>query len=168
MDFETYINNLSNESEKQFAKDFYEKLDSLNKLYNSSLNESTMYANGRYNSKICFIFRDKEEFNKNMPFIKKVLSVYEINMWDIIVLYFNKTNSDDKNFEILTKEITIINPFVIYIFDIEQLSKQLMVVMNNLLGRKVIDINNLEELLNKNISTEIFEKFKYLITYNYY
>ena len=89
-------------------------------------------------------------------------------MWDIIVLYFKKTNSDDKNFEVLTKEITIINPFVIYIFDIEQLSKQLMVVMNNLLGRKVIDINNLEELLNKNISTEIFEKFKYLITYNYY
>lgn len=169
MDFKDYLSNIDNVSEKEFAESFYNKFDRLNSLYDT-LNNHVLSANGMYNSKICFIFKDNIEFKNNTEFLKKILNVYETKISDLLVLFLNKTDDYSVNIHTLAEEIKIINPSVIYIFGIDNLENDLLKVqsLNNLSGRKVVNISNLEVLLKQNISTEIFDKFKYLITYGYY
>lgn len=126
-------------------------------------------SQGKYNSNICFIFNDEEHYKSCKKSLDRILSVYGINMWDIIVLYCNKTDNDNSNIETLLSEICIINPKIVYIFDNMNLNNKILLKAKNkvVLAHRTINVNNVNKIVEENISTKIFDLFEYLITYNY-
>ena len=168
--FEEYINNnLTDQKEINDTTSFYKNMELLGTLYsNISVPNKLLRIQGKFNSKICFIFKNEEVFKSQIDILKKVAEVYYIKLWDIAILFKDKTDNEQDNIKYLNQELDIVNPFVIYIFDDNELTKN---IQNNIskrnLNAKYININNLEQILKSNVSPQIFDLFKYLITYNY-
>lgn len=173
MNLQDYVaQKVHNDKEKDIVLSFYDKFSKLFNLYNSIEleNESKLLrAQGKYNSHICFIFQDENHFKSCYDKLLRILSVYDINIWDIVILYFNKTSDNNTNLNILLNEILIINPLILYIYDNIALNEQLINASKNnaVLGCRMINVNNVNQLVEENISEQIFDLFEYLITYNY-
>jgi len=169
MDFENYLkSNINDSNEISNAISFYDCFEKFTNLYDKleSINESSR-AIGKYNSNICFIFKDIKHFESCEKALKRILPVYKINMWDILVLYVDKSDDESLNINTLLEELSIANPLVAYIFDDNLLSSKIISSSKNVVGFRIINVNNINDLLSKNVSTTIFDLFEYLITYNY-
>ena len=153
-------NNISNPEEIKFTNSFYKNFNELKELYNSS-QDKVLRCQGRYNSKICFIFKDSEHFKRCSESLQKILPAYGIKLWDVLILF-----SD--SLEILLKELIIVNPSVIYIFDDNDLNNKIINISKNkiVLNYKTINVNNIDQLLINNVPSKIFDLFQYLVTYN--
>ena len=162
--------NVNDSREINNTKTFYDKFEKLNSIYNDiAVSDKLLRSQGKYNSKICFIFKDKEHYNLCMKSLHRILPIYGIDMWDILTLFSDKTENNADNISILFKEIQVVNPLVIYIFDNDGLNEMIINEAQNktVLCCKMINVDNIDKVLEKNISTEIFDLFEYLITYNY-
>jgi hypothetical protein len=97
------------------------------------------------------------------------LPVYGINIWDVLILYVNKFDNENLNYDVLLKELLISDPIIVYIFDNSELNKTLLdrSMSNNVLGFRMINVNNIQNLVMNNVSKDIIDLFEYLITYNY-
>lgn len=175
MDLKDYLsNNISNQKESNDTMSFYNKFEEFSRLYaglydSIKPSELLLRAQGKYSSKICFIFKDKEHLNTCMEHLKKILPVYGINIWDVLILYVNKFDNENLNYDVLLKELLISDPIIVYIFDNSELNKTLLdkSMSNNVLGFRMINVNNIQNLVVNNVSKDIFDLFEYLITYNY-
>jgi hypothetical protein len=170
MNLEDYLkNNISNPKEVSNTMSFYSNFNSLNELYSKIeiYNSKLLRAQGKYNSKICFIFRDEMHFQSCLENLNRVLNVYGVKIWDIIILYFDKFQNNDANINILSEELCIINPLVIYIYDNNNLDKALIASRQEISNIKIINVNNIKNILDSDLPENVFDLFNYLITYNY-
>ena len=170
MNLEDYLkNNISNPKEVSNTMSFYSNFNSLNELYNKieTHNFKLLRAQGKYNSKICFIFKDETHFQSCLENLNRVLNVYGVKIWDIIILYSNKFQNNNANINILSEELCIINPLVIYIYDNNNLDSVLIASRQEISNIKIINVNNIKYILDSNLSANVFDLFNYLITYNY-
>lgn len=171
-DFDNYLNqNINDLKEKSNTHNFYDIFYRLNNLYNTiSVTNKLLRSQGKYNSHICFIFKNEEHYKSCIKSLKRVLNVYKIDIWDILILYSEKTDSDYENINIISEEINIVNPIIIYIFDDNSINDKISNRFSEqkiVLGCRIINVNNIEYTLDNNTSSHIFDLFKYLITYNY-
>ena len=173
MNLEDYLHqNISNQREIANTTSFYSNFDALSELYKQEENQEKrkiLRSQGKYSAKICLIFRDEKHLKDCIPHLEKVFNVYNIKMWDVLVLYQNKFGDRNRNVNILMKELLIVNPIVVYIFDDTQLEQDLLNVCpkDTVSGSQYINVNNIQNLISENVSTKIFDLFEYLITYNY-
>ena len=176
MNLEDYLkNNISNPKEISDTMSFYSNFNSLFELYakseigtkNSNSKFKLLRGQGKYNSKICFIFKNEEHFKSCTNALHRVLNVYGTKIWDVMILYSQKFDNENTNINILLQELLIVNPIVLYIFDDNSLDNKLKNNNNVILGMRVINVNNIDSILEENLSEKIFDLFEYLITYNY-
>lgn len=163
MDLHEYLNNNINDKKEIYnTEKFYKVFNSLSDLYKNIgvtfnvNNNKILRSQGKYNAKICFVFKNEDHYKATLKLLNRIFPVYDINIWDILVLYVDKFDDYNVNINILKKELDIINPCIVYFFDIP----------NNVTSNKVVNVNNLKDLLDNNSSAEIFDLFEYLITYN--
>jgi hypothetical protein len=173
MNLEDYLKtNISNQKEIANTTSFYSKFNELSKLYGQQENtdgRKILRSQGKYNSKICLIFKDEEHFKNCIKSLEKIFSVYDVKFWDVLVLYKNKFDQEDRNISVIIDELLIVNPMVVYIFDNTKLEKELLnnCPKDTILGFKTINVNNIQNIVEDNVSSKIFDLFEYLITYNY-
>lgn len=173
MNLKDYLNtNISNPKEIANTTSFYDKFNALTSLYGQQENQDNrkiLRSQGKYNSKICLIFKDEDHFKECLKSLEKIFTVYNIKLWDILILYENKFDQRDRNVSIIIEELLIVNPMVVYIFDDTNLEKELLKSCpnNTILGFKTINVNNIKNMIDENVSSKIFDLFEYLITYNY-
>ena len=176
MNLEDYLkNNISNPKEISDTISFYSNFNSLFELYkkteietkNLNLSFKLLRGQGKYNSKICFIFKDEEHFKSCTSALHRVLNVYGTKIWDVMILYSHKFDDENTNINILLQELLIVNPIVLYIFDDNSLDMKIKNNNNVILGMRIINVNNIDSILEENLSEKIFDLFEYLITYNY-
>ncbi len=171
MNFKDYLNNnINNQKEINDTMSFYNNFSSMCNLYsNKKTNDKLLRAEGKYNSKICFIFKDEMHLNNCIKNLNKILSVYGISVWDVLILFENKFNDDNQNIQMLVDEIKIMNPMVVYIYDNNDLGKRIIdnCSKDTIVGFEIINVNNIENLIVNSSSAEIYDLFKFLITYNY-
>ena len=173
MNLKDYLNNnISNQQEIANTTSFYDKFNALSSLYgqqDNPDNRKLLRSQGKYNSKICFIFKNEEHFKECLNSLEKIFTVYNIKFWDILILYESKFDQRDRNVSILIDELLIVNPMVVYIFDDTNLEKELLKSCpnNTILGFKTINVNNIKNIISDNVPSKIFDLFEYLITYNY-
>lgn len=171
MNLNDYLNqNISNQREITNTTSFYDKFNALSELYsqiNNSDNRKILRSQGKYNSKICMIFKNEQHFKDSTSALNRVFEVYGIKMWDILVLYQDKLDSNNDNIYLLLKELLIVNPMIVYIFDNDSLESDLLNICNKdvILGCMFINVNNICNILDNSI--KVFDLFEYLITYNY-
>ena len=166
------IQNISNQKEIENTTSFYDKFNALSDLYNQEDNKDNrkiLRSQGKYNSKICLIFKDEEHLKNSTKSLERIFIVYGIKMWDVLVLYQDKFDDRDRNMNILMQELLIVNPIVVYIFDDITLEEDLLKKCppDIVFGAKYININNIQNMIEDNMSPKIFDLFEYLITYNY-
>lgn len=162
-------NNVQDTREIEDVDEFYKKHEALEKFYGQlPINRTLLMGRGKYNSKICFIFKDEESYKNALPSLQRILPVYGIKIWDLMTLFSDKQLGKN-NIYILINEINIIQPKVIYIYDDNELTKQLSndISSEHNLGIRYINVNNIDKALDANVPSAIFDLFKYLITYNY-
>lgn len=173
MNLEDYLSqNISNQREIANTTSFYDKFNALSELYKQEENQDSrkiLRSQGKYNAKICFIFKDEEHLKNSTKSLERIFNVYGIKMWDILVLYENKFDERDRNISILMQELLIVNPIVVYIFDDTELENDLLkqCPKDIIFGAKYINVNNIQNMIEENMSPKIFDLFEYLITYNY-
>jgi len=173
VNLEDYLkNNISNQKEIENTTSFYNNFNALSELYKNldiNNNQKILRAQGKYNAKIVFIFKDEQHLKDSIKNLEKIFNVYGIHIWDILILYQNKCNQRNKNIEILIKEILIVNPIIIYIFDDVALENDLLnnLPPNIIFGGKYINVSNIQNMIEQQMSQKIFDLFEYLITYNY-
>ena len=173
MNLEDYLkDNISNQKDIENTTSFYDKFNNLSELYNKEHRDDIklLRSEGKYNSKICFIFKDKEHLKECSESLKRIMNVYDIQFWDVLILFENKFNDKKQNINILFSELLIVNPLVVYIFDNVNLVNELLdssTNQNKIIGFKMINVNNISNMIENNLSSDIFDLFEYLITYNY-
>ena len=151
---------------------FYDKFNALSELYIKQENQDNrkiLRSQGKYNSKICLIFKNEQHLHDSTKFLERIFAVYNIKMWDVLILYQNKFDDRDRNINVLMQELLIVNPIVVYIFDDNSLENELLKQFpkDKIFGSKCINVNNVQSIVTENISPKIFDLFEYLITYNY-
>lgn len=171
MDLQNYLKlNIDSQKEIENTTSFYDKFNSLSILYQQqNSHEKILRSQGKYNSKIILIFRDEEHFKDSKKSLERVFTVYGIKFWDVLILFKDKFVEYDRNINVLLQEILIVNPMVVYIFDDNTLEEDLRnrCPSGTILGFMIINVNNIKNLIEQNVSSEIFKLFEYLITYNY-
>lgn len=173
MNLEDYLHkNISNQKEITNTTSFYDKFNALSEMYRTEENKDNrkiLRSQGKYNSKICMIFKDEQHFKDSMENLERIFAVYNIKAWDVLILYQNKFDDRDRNINILMKELLIVNPIVAYIFDDSELEQELLkrCPADMVFGIQCINVNNIQNLVEENLSSQIFDLFEFLITYNY-
>ena len=168
MNLEDYLNsNVNNPNEIKNATSFYDKFNKLAVLYNTvTTDKKLLRSQGKYNSRICFIFKNEEHFKSCAKSLQRILPIYGANIWDVLILFSDKDIGND--IQLLFQEIYITNPVVIYIFDNYNLENQLSSISGDtIIGSRFIHVNNIDSIIENNISKEIFDLFEHIITYNY-
>ena len=163
-------NNIGNAKEVSNTTLFYEKFQKLSSYYDTiTINHKLLRAQGKYNSRICFLFKDEEHFKSCHDSLQRIMNVYDIKIWDVAVLYYNKTDNESQNVDIILNELSIINPVILYIFDNTEINNKIVEASINriVLSCRMINVNNVQNAVEQNLSTQIFDLFEYLITYNY-
>ena len=163
-DFEEYLSNEINPGEKEKSLSFYNAMEALEELYNSS-GAGCIRGKGKYDSNICFVFNSISDYNKSIPSLQRIMNVYKINTWDIYITFL-----ENKNIDFVCKELVSVKPLITYVFDSPNFINQLQqksTEMNILFDSRFVDVINIENILEVNKSSEIFDLFQFLITYNY-
>ena len=107
--------------DKEYTLNFCNKIDYLNKLRDTAINElhepiHTGY--GDINSKICFVFKDEESFELIKPVVQSILEEFKLNFWDVYVTFINKTKHEySKKYGYLINELYAVSPKVLYVID---------------------------------------------------
>lgn len=170
--FDNYLaNNSIDKREASKASEFYHKFDALEAVYDTiQISGKVQQVIGNVNSKICFVFTSEETYKSCKKILDKICGIYQTNLWNIALLFLCKTNDDSMNIAYLSKEIDIINPKVIYLFDCDFVEKSVKDYFQNSLNKTftthMIHVNNIESI-SSNTPSENFDLFKYLITYDY-
>lgn len=170
-----YLSALSIPSEqKRYAMNFCKKMDYLNNLHNIAAQETGEYictGYGNVNSKICFVFKDKDSYDVLKPLIQEILDKFHINLWDIYVTFLNKTKSEySKKYSFLSNEIHAVGSELLYIFDKDDnIYKDIVshfLVRNIPLPAKYffVDIQKLASM-DTEVRKELWNVFRYLINY---
>jgi MarR-like DNA-binding transcriptional regulator SgrR of sgrS sRNA len=163
-------NNISNTREVSNTASFYDKFHKLSSYYDTiNINKKLLRAQGKYNSKICFLFKNEEHFKTCHDSLQRIMDVYDIKIWDVVILYSDKTDNESQNIDIILNELSIINPIVLYIYDNAEINNKIMQASINkiVLSCRMINVNNVQSAVEQNLSAQIFDLFEYLITYNY-
>lgn len=115
--------NIPNE-DKRYVLNFCKKLEYLENLRKQAAAETgerVELGYGDANSKLCFIFRNKNEFSAAKKTLQSHLDDFCLNLWQIWITFVDKTPSDYANkYTFLAHEINAINPTVVYVFGDDQ------------------------------------------------
>jgi len=164
--FEDYIKSNTTMEEQCFTFSFYEKFEALKSLYDKSKSfNGSLRCDGKYNSNICFVFKNREHYKELLPNLQKLFGIYGIKSYEIVILFLDKYESYPDNLSILISEISIIDPKIVYCFDYDYIEKD--ICDNSDIDTNIVTIMNFSQFLCMKTSPEIFDCFKYLITYNY-
>lgn len=170
-----YLSNLPIPTEqKQYTMSFYNKIIHLNKLHSIATNLVHSYVRtgyGNVNSRICFVFKNKELYDTVYKNILSILDKFQINIWDIYITFIDKTEIDYKEkFYYLTSELHTINPNLVCIFDNDNnyynIIQTYYKTQNITLPDKMffVDIQKIQST-NEEVRQELWNIFKYLINY---
>lgn len=163
--------NISNE-DKRYVLNFCKKieyLEGLRKQVAAETGERVELGYGDANSKLCFIFQNKREFQAVKKVLQSRLDNFCLNLWQIWITFIDKVPVDYANkYSLLAYEINAINPTVIYTFGdnpdtastVEQSIRQ--VGCSDLLHYFFIDFATLSD---DDAHKILWPKFKYLINY---
>lgn len=160
--------------QKRYAMNFCKKMEYLNELHEitaSEVNEYVCTGFGNFNSKICFIFKDKNTYDIVKPLIQETLEKFHINSWDVYVTFVNKTKTEyNKKYSFLINELHAINPGIMYVFDNDTvLYDKIVQEFNNrniAVPQKhfMVDIQQLGSA-EVEVRKSLWNVFKYLINY---
>ena len=170
-----YLSGLSIESDqKRYAMNFCKKAFYLNELHEIAIQDTKEYVctgYGNVNSKICFVFKDKNKHDTIKPLLQDMLDKFNINPWDVYVTFVNKTQVEyNKKYSFLINEIHAINPGLLYVFDNDDtMYKEIIESFNSRnvsLPEKhfMIDVNELA-CSDIEVRKELWNIFRYLINY---
>ena len=164
--FEDYIKNNTSPSEQEFTFSFYDKFEKIKELYDKSpVFDGSLRCNGKYNSNICLIFKNPKHYKELYDNLQKLFGIYGIKAYETVILYIDKYENYTDNLNILISEVEIIDPLITYCFDYDYVEKEIANHPN--INSKVITIMNFSQFLCIKSSPDIFDCFKYLITYHY-
>lgn len=160
--------------QKRYSINFCKKMQYLDELHSIAANDTQEYVctgYGNFNSKICFVFKDKTEYDIIYSLIQDMLDKFSINTWDIYITFVNKTSTGYlKKYSYLINEIHAINPQLLYVFDKDNsIYKD---IINYFLTHKIslpekhffIDIQKIASSESET-RKELWDMFKYLINY---
>jgi len=160
--------------QKQYAMNFCKKmeyLDSLHKITAQEVNEYVATGFGNFNSKICFVFKDKITYEIVRPLLQETLEKFHINAWDIYVTFVNKTKTEyNKKYMFLVNELHAINPGIMYVFDndtvlYDTILKEFQTNNVTAPGKHfLVDIQKLGSL-EVEVRKDLWNIFKYLINF---
>lgn len=170
-----YLSVLSIPTEqKRYAMNFCKKIEYLNELHNIAVQDTKEYVctgYGNVNSKICFVFKDKNSYDTLRPLLQEILDKFHINIWDVYVTFVNKTKTEyNKKYSFLANEIYAIGSGLLYVFDNDDVIYKEIVdsfVTRNLTFPEkhfMIDIQKLTSS-DTEVRKELWNIFKYLINY---
>lgn len=170
-----YLSALSISTEqKRYAMNFCKKIDYLNELHDIAVKETKEYVctgYGNVNSKICFVFKDKDSYNAMRPLLQETLDKFHINIWNVYVTFVNKTQAEyTKKYSFLVNEIHAVNPGLLYVFDDnDEMYKDIIshfLVRNIALPEKYFMIDS-QKIASSDIEVrkELWNTFRYLINY---
>lgn len=174
-DMKQYLSALEIPSEqKRYVMNFCKKAYYLNELHEivaKDTNENINTGSGNVNSKICFVFKDKNSYEIIRPLLQEILDKFHINIWDIYITFVNKTQVDySKKYSFLINEIHAVNPGLLYVFDKDDDTYKDIVssflVRNIVLPEKYffIDVQKLASS-DTEIRKDLWNTFRYLINY---
>lgn len=170
-----YLTALPIEAEqKRYTMNFCKKMQYLNELHMSAAQETNGYVctgYGNVNSKICFVFRDKNSCDVIRPLIQDILDKFNVNTWDVYMTFVNKTAEEySKKHSYLVNEIHAVNPKLLYVFDKDDTMYKDIVssflVRNIALPDKHFAVD-VQKLASSEVSVrqELWSIFRYLINY---
>jgi hypothetical protein len=160
--------------QKRYAMNFCKKIDYLENLQSiaaQEVNEYVCTGYGNPNSKICFLFKDKETYDTVRPLVQDILSKFDINPWDVYITFVNKTSCEySKKYSYLINEIHAVGSKFLCMFDNNDIVYK--EVINEFLTNNVnlpdkyflIDIQKLGSI-EENVRQELWSVFRYLINY---
>lgn len=170
-----YLSALSIESEqKRYTMNFCKKINYLNELHCITAQETQAYVctgYGNVNSKICFVFKDKEKHDEIKPLLQEMLDKFGINTWNVYVTFVNKTQVEyNKKYSFLVNEIHAVNPDLLYVFDKDDVMYN--EITNSFTSRNIslpekhfmVDISKLT-CSDIEVRKELWNIFRYLINY---
>lgn len=160
--------------QKRYTMNFCKKINYLNELHAVAIQDTNEYVCtgfGNVNSKICFVFKDKEVYEIVRPLIQETLDKFHINAWDVYVTFVNKTKSEySKKYSFLVNELHAINPSLMYIYDndevmydeiLEEFQKRNIALPSK---HFLVDIQQLGSV-EIEVRKALWNIFKYLINY---
>lgn len=165
--------NIPNE-DKRYVLNFCKKIEYLEGLRKQAADETgerVELGYGDANSRICFIFRNKREFQAIKKVLQSHLDEFSLNLWQIWITFVDKTPSEYANkYTLLAHEMNAINPTVVYVFgdnqevaaEAEQVIRQ--VGCSNLKHYFFVDFEvfSKDDVESKKI---LWPQFRYLINY---
>ena len=144
-----YIKSVGNRKSAEFAMSFDKKSSMVKELYNRhGMDNHARRGFGNYNSKIVMLFKDMESYKGLEYIIEKILEKFNINIYDLYIMFANNNATVDE-------EISIISPSITYVFFEGQH------MPDNI---KTIVVPNLEA--SKTDAHYVFDCFKHLVTYS--
>lgn len=110
--------------DKRYVLNFCKKIKYLEELRNRAAmatGDRVELGYGDANSKLCFIFKNKQEFNAVKKVLQSHLDDFCLNLWQIWITFVDKTETEyaDK-YIFMAHEINAINPTVVYVFGNDQ------------------------------------------------
>lgn len=160
--------------QKRYSMNFCKKMKYLNELHEIAVQDVHEYictGYGNVNSKICFVFKDKQSCDVIRPLIQEILDKFNINIWDIYFTFINKTETDyAKKYSYLINEIHAVGSQLLYVFDKDDTMYKDIVsaflVRNIDLPEKhfFVDVQNLASA-DAEVRKLLWRDFRYLINY---
>lgn len=160
--------------QKRYAMNFCKKIKYLEELQGlavQELNEYVCTGYGNVNSKICFVFKDKQTYDIIRPLVQDILEKFSINAWDIYITFVNKSTKEyPRKYPYLINELHAINPNLLYVFDKDDtIYKD---IVNAFLSQNItlpekyflVDTQKLASI-EENVRQELWNVFRYLINY---
>ncbi len=170
-----YLSALAIPSEqKRYTMNFCKKINYLNDLHALAAQETNEYictGFGNVNSKICFVFKDKNTYEIIRPLIQETLEKFHINAWDVYVTFVNKTTTEyAKKYSFLVNELHAVKPGLLYVFDNDEVMYNEIV---NAFGHRNVTLPerhfaiNIQKLGSSEVAIrkELWSVFRYLINY---
>lgn len=165
--------NIQNTDKKSFM-DFYKKMSYIETLMENlalSVNEKINMGYGDFNSKVCFIFKDRQTFEKLKDSLQKNIEIVDVHFWQVYTTYVSKTSKELPNdISILMHELNAIKPQIIYLFDendevLNKLNQEC--AANNIPCTTKQLLINPDMILNDNTQSrkDLWKLLKFLVNY---
>lgn len=159
---------------KQYSMSFCKKIKYLDELHNAAIQDTKEKVDtgfGNVNSKICFIFKDKNSFNILKPLVQSILDSFDVNAWNVYITFVDKTSNEyNKKYAFLINEIHAVGTHIFYVFDKDDNVYNDIISFFNTRNVSLpekhffIDIQKLASS-DIEIRKELWNSFKYLINY---
>lgn len=170
-----YLSALNIPSEqKRYTMNFCKKMEYLDELHNIAIRDTKEYVctgYGNVNSRICFVFKNKDSYDAIKSLLQNILDKFHINSWDVYVTFVDKTQEEyNKKYLFLVNEIHAINPGLLYIFDKDDVMYKEIInafsACNIALPEKhfIVDTQKITSS-DIDVRQELWNIFRYLINY---